>query len=211
MSLGLPTKDQMILINRVRAYERTVTARERALAAAEAKSPGTDLVLNKRYVIPFTFKSGDLQPQTKVVSVDRSARWFLCKQLTFSLTEVGTTDGGLAISWTLNARFRPNQRSGTVLVRDSFRDRAWSDRPLPDGFFGNNNFGPRVLPCGAKLPGGTALSITYTPLSEFELTQESFMGITPTSYTFNFSFIGVELRGAAGAAATGESSRGGAL
>ncbi len=211
MSLGLPTKDQMILINRVRAYERTIAAKERALAAAEAKSPGADLVLNKRYVIPFTFKSGDLQPQTKAVQIDRSARWFLCKQLTFSLTEVGTTVGGLAISWTLNSIFRPSQRSGFVLIRDSFRDRARSDRPLPDGFFGNNNFGPRFLPRAAKLPGGTSLSVNYLPTSEFQLTKDNFMGIEPTNFTFSFSFIGVELRGAAGAPASGESSRGGAL
>lgn len=194
---SVPTKDQMILINRVRAYERAIAAREKALETAESKTPASDLVLNKRYLIELVFAAGDLQPQTKVVTIDRDVDWFVCRELTFSLTEVGSVGevSPLSVSWTMNARFRPGERSGSILIRDSYRDRAWSNRPLPDGFFSNGSFGPRALPRAAKLPGGTALSITYYPLSETASINP--LLTTPSSFSFQFSFIGVEVRGGA--------------
>lgn len=190
--------DMTILINRSRAYQRQIAARERLLAAA-LKGDSKALPVEMHYVVDFdlpfaTYARG--QPVTKSVNVDRAAAWFICKALTFSVTIVGTADaGGAAVQFTVGSRLRAAQLGGTISIRDSYRDRAWSDKPLPDAFFGNNSFAPRYLPRGAKLPGGTALTVTYTPTAFLPVGIGSTfaLGITPTRFNVKFAFIGAQV------------------
>lgn len=186
-------RSDLVLVNKVRAYERQLEAREKALAAAEGKKALEDAVFNKRYVLNFPYTVADVQPQTKSFTVDRGVKWWFCKRLTFSLSEVGTAEGGSAVNFTLNPVFRASQRSGLVLIRDSYRDRAWSNVPLPDGVFSNSLLMPRILARAAKLPGGTVVELTYTPVSALAA-NETALGFDASRYNFAFSFDGVEVR-----------------
>lgn len=205
------TSDETVLINKVRAYERAIGARRRALELAE-KGVNDERLVDKRYVFDFSFNAADFhtglvgaggtrpRAQTKNQTVDKRAAWFVCKSTALSVAIVGS-NGSVAIYYTVAPVFRPYQISGTIDIRDSFRDRAWSNLPLPDAFYANNAYGPRLLPKPARLPGGTNLSATYAPtVSQFPLTDGTDaapnpFGITTINqYRVSLSLIGVEVR-----------------
>lgn len=209
LTLPIPSKDDMILINKVRAYERALGARAKALELAE-KNLGDDRVTDKRHVFDFVFQAADFlggtagpprpSPQRKTSQVDEAAAWFICRAVAFSVAVVGN-DGTTSIYYTVSPAFRPWQLSGTISVRDNFRDRAWSNVPLPDAFWANNALVERLLPRAARLPGGTTIEATYSPTGAQAPVVDgtdpapSPLGIdTITAYRVTLSLIGVEVR-----------------
>jgi len=205
MADGDLTTDEVTLINKLRAYQRAVTARERALDAADKGIVGQK-VGDKRYVLDFTFSAEDFtatsaaEAQTLEFIVDRAAAFFICRRINYSLAVIGSGGAGKSIFFTVSSAFRPWQMCGTVNVRDTFRDRNWFNVPLPDAFFGNAALLPRGLPRAARLPGGTGVALTYAPTTSQVASREgsdappSPLGIDSiVSYRASFSFIGVEV------------------
>lgn len=187
----------LVLVNRVRAYEREIQARTKALEAAEKATAFKGAIADKQFLLEFDFDFVDgvvPQAQAKTFVIDRSMRWFLCREITLSLGEVGTNAGsGVAINYTVNPLFRPQQLSGTVDIRDSYRDRAWSNFPLPDAYFAAQTMAPRRLPCSARLPGGTEVQVNYAPVSA--IARSASLGYTTVSFRVVIGFRGVEVRG----------------
>lgn len=202
------TKDDLVLVNKVRAYERALGARERALELAE-KNLGDDRIVDKRHVFDFVFQASDFTtgttgrrppPQAKTSQVDKKVAWFVCREVAFSLAIVGS-NGSTTVYYTVSPAFRPWQLSGTLNIRDSFRDRPWSNVPLPDAFWTNNALMARLLPRAARLPGGTTIEATYAPTTSQAPSVDgtdpapSPIGIsTITAYRVTLSLIGVEVR-----------------